>query len=409
MTHLLAVCYGAGHVNMVLPVLRELKRLGGIRISVLGLTTAWRPLAEAGFEPLRVSDLVDPIGDSETLETGQRLARALPPGGEVPLIESAAYLGVSYRELEEDLGRAEAAALYQEKGRAAFLPVRFARRVIRKMKPDVLLTTNSPRMERAFLQAAGELELPNVVIWPSLADGEAAWVGRPRHNARICIDNDWAAERLRAAGATEDMIRMTGGPQYEDLFESDLPERGAAYRAREGWGGKFVLLWISQLHNPIHPLTGESADPELPGLIEKHLTDEVGTRADRMQLVIRYHPNEAIPDRPRPEWVSVNSREDDLREVLHAVDAAATINSSVSFQAAMLGKPVIQFMDSAYARHSNYVDMGIATPVVGMCDFGEVIDRLLSVKGRNVESVSLPWLPDPSVRVAREILGLLQF
>ncbi|PJK31207.1 hypothetical protein [Minwuia thermotolerans] len=359
----LAVCYGAGHVNMVLPVLRELKRMGGFEIVALGLTTAWDRLDAAGFAPLRVRDLVDPELDAEALRVGAELALDLSPGGPVPEWESAAYLGISYRELVEDVGEARAAQLYRERGRAAFLPSRFARRAIERLQPDVLLTTNSPRMERAFLQAADELGLPNVVIWPSLADGEAEWVGRPRKNAIVCIDNDWAAQRLRAAGANDEMLRMTGGPQYEHLFAPDLKARAAAFRESHGWGDRFVLLWVSQLHGPVHPLTGEAADPGLPARIEGRLVEEVGRRADRMHLAIRYHPNELIREGNRPEWVSVNRRDDDLHVVLHAVDAMVTINSSVSYQAALLGKPVLQYMDSPYARFFPFDKVGIARPL----------------------------------------------
>lgn len=401
----LAVCYGAGHVNMVLPVLRELRNRGGFAITVLGLTTAWPVLAEAGFEPLRMRDLVDSEQDSTALEQGVKLAHDLPAGGPVPESESIAYLGISYQELVEDLGPERAAAVFAEKGRAAFLPLRFARRIIQRLAPDVLLTTNSPRMERAFLQVAGEMSLPNVVIWPSLADGEAEWVGRSRSNAVICIDNDWAAERLRSAGAADAMLQMTGGPQYEDLFEPDLAERAAAYRAEQDWGDRFVLMWVSQLHWKTHPLTGEAADPDLPGKIERRLIEETGRRADRMRLSIRYHPNEAVRAHQDVPWVQVNRREDDLRIVLHAVDATFTINSSVSYQAALIGKPVLQFMDSAYARHSPYNEMGISMPVAGFDEIGPAIDGLLDA-GRRGGLRRVPWAGGAASRVADEVVRL---
>jgi len=376
MKNLLAVCYGAGHVNMVLPVLKELRRRNQYEITVLGLTTAFQPLSDAGFNPLRIMDLVEPDLDASALRLGQRLAMDLPSGGPVPLAESRAYLGISYQELVEDAGPEAAADLYEEKGRAAFLPVRFARRTIERLSPDVLLTTNSPRMERAFLQAADELGVSNAVIWPSLADSEAAWVGRPRKNAIVCVDNEFALQRLKAVGATDSMLRMTGGPQYADLFEAEIAERAAAYRAREGWGDRFVLLWASQLHWQTHPITGELADPDLPRKIALELDRLVANRADRVALSIRFHPNEPVADLPLSSATRVNRRDDDLRVVLNAIDAVFTINSSITYQAALIGKPVLQFMDSPYAQATPFEAMGLVTAVDSFDDMEEAIDGL---------------------------------
>lgn len=401
---LLAVCYGAGHVNMVLPVLKELRGRDGVEIVVLGLTTAWQPLFDAGFEPLSVRDLVEPGTDDTALSHGQRLAQDLPAGSSVPLDESQAYLGISYQELEDKVGVEGAAEQYGQMGRGAFLPVRFARRTIERLKPDVLLTTNSPRMERAFLQAADELGVPDVVIWPSLADGEAAWVGRPRRKGVICVDNDVAVQRLKTAGATDAMLRMTGGPQYEDLFEAGLAKKAAAYRAREGWGDRYVLLWVSQLHWQKHPLTGEAADPHLPRKLALELDRLVADRADEMALSIRFHPNEPIGDLPLSPSTSINRRDDDLRVVLHAVDAAFIINSSVSYQAALIGKPVLQFMDSAYAHHSPYVGMGISKPVPDMVGVASAISAL-AAEGRSGgdSRPRVVWRSEAAAAVAAEI------
>ena len=40
MRKVLFVCYGGGHVRMVLPVVRELQRRGGFQPLILGLTSA---------------------------------------------------------------------------------------------------------------------------------------------------------------------------------------------------------------------------------------------------------------------------------------------------------------------------------------------------------------------------------
>ena len=60
MRRALFVTYGGGHVNMVIPVARELARRGGWRVDILGLTTAGAVLRDAGLPSLGFRDLVRP-------------------------------------------------------------------------------------------------------------------------------------------------------------------------------------------------------------------------------------------------------------------------------------------------------------------------------------------------------------
>ena len=89
-------------------------------------------------------ELIQP-DDSRAIEHGTRLAEEMHKDSKVQsLEESIAYLGLSYADLEDQLGVVEAKKEFTRKGRQAFLPLAPIRRLFDQIQPDVLLTTNSP-------------------------------------------------------------------------------------------------------------------------------------------------------------------------------------------------------------------------------------------------------------------------
>ena len=67
----LMVCYGGGHVAMVIPVAQRLKELG-VEVLVLGLTTAYQQAKNAGLNVVGFKDIIDLGKDVAALEWGSR-------------------------------------------------------------------------------------------------------------------------------------------------------------------------------------------------------------------------------------------------------------------------------------------------------------------------------------------------
>ena len=152
----LFVAYGGGHVKALLPVAVQAQAQGLAHVVFLALTTAAAPAREAGVPTYGFADLLEP-SDKQALQHGERLVQTLSVQA-AQREESVAYLGLSYAELEADVGAAEAAARYAQYGRQAFLPVRVLERAIARWQPACVLTTNSPRAERAALLAARRVD-----------------------------------------------------------------------------------------------------------------------------------------------------------------------------------------------------------------------------------------------------------
>lgn len=351
MTTVLAVAYGGGHIACLLPVIERL-RARGDRVEILALTTAAATCADRGIPFRRVVDFPG-IQDERSRAHGERLAAAQPAHAAVSREETAAYLGASYRDLEDDLGVEGAARRFAEAGRQAFLPVGTLAGIIAAVRPDALLTTSAPRAERAAVLAARRLGVPAAVVVDLFALAEDAWLADPAFGDAVCVLGPSVRDRLVAGGRSAADVVVTGNPVFDRLGDQALAARGRAFRAERGWDGCQVVAWASQ---------PELTDPGLPRRIEATLTAALAARPS-WRLVIRRHPSEQVPPpAPHPQVVH-STRADDLHTLLAASDAVVTMTSTVGLEAAIIGKPLVTYDRSENTHLCPYAAMGISLGV----------------------------------------------
>lgn len=366
MTTVLAVAYGGGHIACLLPVIERL-RARGDRVEILALTTAAAVCADRGIPFRRIVDF-PAIQDGRSRAHGERLAAAQPAHAAVSREETVAYLGASYRDLEDDLGAEGAARRFAEAGRQAFLPVGSLAGIIAAVRPDALLTTSAPRAERAAVLAARRLGVPAAVVVDLFALSEDAWLADPAFGDAICVLGPSVREHLIAKGRPAADVIVTGNPVFDRLGDPALMERGRALRAERGWDGCRVVTWASQ---------PEPSDPELPRRIEAALTAALASRPS-WRLVIRRHPSEQVPPPPPHPQVVHSTRADDLHVLLAASDAVVTMTSTVGLEAAILGKPLVTYDRSENTHLCPYAAMGLSLGSQTVDALPDTIDSALS-------------------------------
>jgi len=218
----LFVCYGGGHAKMVIPVVRVLTHDPAWKAVALGLTIAGPQIRDAGIAAHGYRDLVEP-GDDEALAQGRRiLGDSHDPKTGIAIEESVAYLGLSYQDLVERMGADRAAERYREHGRHAFLQLGPMRRALERWHPDVVVTTNSPKSERAALVVAREAGVPTVAMEDLLGIRQALIRDfvPPFCADRLCVGSTIAVENLEHdEGAPRDACRLTGNPQFDRLAD----------------------------------------------------------------------------------------------------------------------------------------------------------------------------------------------
>jgi len=371
MKKVLFVCYGSGHVRMVVPVAAALRERGLAQIQVLGLTTAASVVRAAGLPLLQFKDFVEP-GDEAALARGRELAAGL--GSVDDAQESAAYLGLSYADLEAEAGPGEARRRYAQFARQAFLPLRTLTRILQRTRPDLVVMTNSPRAERAAAIAAGRLGIPCVCLVDLFAIDEVRWIGATDYAQRVCVLNDHVREFLVAAGRDPGQVVVTGNPAFDTLLAPATAERGRAMRRRQGWEGRRVVLWPTQVEPAVHPFDGRAGDPELPARVLSRLAAWTQSHPDAI-LCVRPRAGEVPPALPASDRILLTGQDWPLPDLLHAVDAVVTLTSTVGLEGHLCGARLIQVLGSVFEPAMPLARFGIADAAVTPEGLEAALDR----------------------------------
>jgi hypothetical protein len=370
MKKVLFVCYGSGHVRMVVPVATALKEAGSAQVQVLGLTTAAPVVRAAGLSLLQFKDFAG-AGDEAALARGRELVAGM--GAVDDLAESEAYLGMCYVDLEDDVGQKEARRRYEQLGRQAFLPVRSLKRILQRVQPDLVVVTNSPRAERAAVLAAAQLRIPAVCMVDLFAVDEVRWIGAPDYGERVCVLNEGVREFLLAAGRRPEQVVVTGNPAFDALCDPAVAREGQELRRRHGWEGRRVVLWPNQTEPAIHPFDGTPGDPQLPARVLARLGDWVARNEDAV-LCVRARAGEAAPSVAAHRIVATG-QDWPLPALLHAVRTVVTLTSTVGLEGHLCGARLIQVLGSVFEQAMPLARFGVADAAVPLEGLDQALDR----------------------------------
>lgn len=379
---------------MMVPVAQELQKRG-YELTFLALTTAAPVAKAAGFEQLGFRDFLF-LAPPQSIAFGEQLCADQSDGGPVPLAESVAYHGVCFAELVGTYGEEEAKDRYSKYGRQCFLPVEFMETVVNYVEPDIVIATSAPRTERAAIIAAGKSNVSSICMVDLFAISESEWVARPGYSDRVCVLNSAVAERLVANGRDAMEIVVTGNPAFDGINSRTTRENGARLRERMGWGQTegLTILLASQVEPEVHPVSGETGDPQLPRQIEQKLRRAVA-RERGLRLVVRYHPSERV-EYQAAERVFLSTTSDPLHPLLHAVDLVCTTASTVGLEGWIAGKPVVTVENSVTRPFAPFSEMGIAKGVASPEELAEYVEGLAACP---------PEFPLPEQREPEEGLG----
>ena len=402
----LFVTYGGGHIAMVLPVIRALRRkMPDVQVDLIALTTA-RKAAEAAGEPARgFADFVQLADPAFVAEWGARLA----PAESHPAVsreETLAYTGVNFWDLVRQYGMERAHALYDEKGRYGFYPIHFFRRVLAHLRPDVVVATNSPRSEHAALNAAIECGVPTLSMIDLFAMHYDPYLKRGQHADRITVMLPQVRDNLAAAGIDPARVVVTGNPAFDGLLGAELRESARRLRAHLGWQDFQVVLWAGIVER-LPSSEGIPAGTEFGRRVEAELRRWCAAEANR-GLIVRYHPNESHLFEPMLPAARVHVAKP-LAEPIHpqilCADAVVVTGSTVGVETAAAGVPVLSMESSGSSGELSYASLGISHGVPRIAALPEVLDRVLSqgsTAGGQVQRAPAAPL------IADEILSLMQ-
>lgn len=393
---ILFTSYGASHVNMVMPVMRALRQRGDVDLRILALTTAHAVAESAGFGPVGFRDLWRP-GDDTARRHGRRLAAGMD-ANLVRLAESEAYLGLSYAELEADAGEQLAEKEFAEKGRAAFLPVRTVGRLIDDWKPDLVVTTNSPRAERAMILAAGLRGVPSLAMGDLFLDFEWQWMADNGFATRVTVLGESVRRHLITKGRSPATIAVTGNPALDHLVSETAVASGTALRSRLGWQERSIIAWT------LPAVT--AGDTRIAPVADKlDILQAMLDRDANLRIILRAHPNQRMDFGRLDDRYHVSPREESVHAVIHAADVLFTEFSMVGLEAALAGKPVVtNSADDAIP----YGPLGLSTDIATIADLDAALTTALRDRPEpRLDLLGAPPTGTATANVIKEIDRLL--
>lgn len=376
--HLFFCCYGGGHVNMLLPIIQK-AQLEGYKTTVLGLTTAHKTLSQYNISYIGFKDLLQYEDDPNyILALGGKLTQG-KTHPDIPQLETDAYHGLSYRDLLLQYGEEEAEEIYAKKNRIAFYPLYTLTKLLRNIQPDCVISTNSPRAERASVVAASSLGIKSLCIvdlFPTIA---VQWLKQPEFATYICVLHPMVKNFILEKGGQDEHIKVTGNTAFDSLSLEPDPRIMKDIKQRHSLtDNQKVILWASQPEPEYYPYTDSYGNPNLPRQVDKHLIDLLEEHTD-WHVIIRPHPSEQV-DLSKYNMlsrVSISDNKDHLHTLLHICDVIVTFSSTVGLEAKLIGKPVISIMQSVHASSSVLKKFSIAHEVHSLEDLSKALNEIL--------------------------------
>jgi hypothetical protein len=353
MKKILFVTYGGGHVNMVVPVIKELQKKDDFDIVVLGLTTAGSVLKGNNIPYIGFRDLLG-VNDN-ALKWGKRLVDKNNESNLVSYEESIAYMGLSYVDLEVEHGIRKAAKLYKKYGRQIFNPVTTIQKLLNLECPDLVIATNSPRAERTAIKVANNNNIKSICLVDLFALRESEWIAENNFADCICVISETVKNNFILLGRNSEDIHVTGNPAFDDMKLICNLDTREEFRRRKKWKNSNIILWASSGVEPEqHPFHHQKGDVNLPKNIMKKMCDFIFNNPT-FRLVVRLHPGEELEEKlllDRVEYSTVN--EDNFNELLVSSDVVVVTSSTAGYQAALLDKPLINIGMSVFSQDMPY-------------------------------------------------------
>lgn len=325
------VTYGGGHVSIMIPIIRELMKDHDLELSVLGLSIASEALKKAGIVHNTILKYKDLIMDEDAWHFGKVLAKEMHVEGKgISLEETTVYFGSSMRDLVQEKGEDEAFRTFRKEGKVCFIPTRTMGSILDREEPDLLITGNSPRMERAAMTAARARGIRALSL-NDLLGFDRKYIFPAD---RIAVISEMTRENLIAQGNPPENIVVTGSPVFdliademrtfnkeEILRELDLPPDARVFLLATQPQKESTWEMIDMMTAVLR------AYPEHHLVIKPHPGDDNRLYADYL----------AKTDNPRVVLTGIP-----VRKIIFVADLTVTIYSTVGLESMLMGVPLIQ-------------------------------------------------------------------
>jgi hypothetical protein len=336
---ILTTSYGGSHVKTIEPILEELV--------VRGHECLYMPQTVASINPSlkvkRISFLdYANIKDPQVLDYGKKLVVTHHNSYVMDYEASIIYLETIFKELVSQIGENLAWEKYNEIGLRACNPVNYMQNVIKIECPDFVFASNAPRMERAFLNAAVAMGIPNICVIDFQGLREIDWLKSSLSCDSIAVGSLVTVDRLIENGGNPNSIYLTGSPLFEEINNSKLIQSALKWRYQNKIEQCKVVLFIEQ---------PDFKFPNLPNKIRAKIS-EIFLK-NNYKFVTRFHPSRSREDLAEYPEEKLSPPSQMVEEIVHACDVCVMMTSTVGWMALMANKPLVVVNVSSTSQYLN--------------------------------------------------------
>ena len=389
------VCYGGGHADALIPVMKYLMEKTDILVDAIGVNLAADKLRKNGIPCKSLSNYLD----IRSVEVGFPLAKTRHNfSSAVSFGDSIAYYGFTMADLIDEVGDESAYQILEIFDRRTMFPFKTMIRILQKESPDVVVTTTMNRFEAATLYAAGMLGIASVKV--------EDLIGRVYKTFpdKIQVESEKEKEKLIAEGIPPKNIILRSELKnpivmnyYEEIHKKQLDTRPTAFAVLCEYAKNEISkrgIEPASIH-----VTGQPAfDKHLWYLVHTDRSDvckrfgidsnktlitfmsqpnvereavfkslmEAIKRIDshKVNLIVKLHPNEdgqiqqvIMHDMGIAGILLVKNI--DARELLAVSDLIITVSSTTGLEAAVMGKSLVYLNVTDKEDYIPFADMGI--------------------------------------------------
>ncbi len=396
------VSYGGGHINIVLPIVDRCNK-AGFDVDLIALTGANPHATGLGFQTLGYADFIPLSQKKRIIELGKTLFdQNFNAESGITIDESLCYLGVNWAENLERYGKSFANELYHKIGRHSFLPITFFENVIRQQNYQLIVTTNSPKSERAALIAANKRKIPCIRIEDlffddnlqeelihKLGESYSTSIGQFYSSpTKICVMSEYAKSfyddkktKMLLKTHPDDVI-VTGQPILDRLVEFELPD--IEYVSREENQSKSQIVWFHQ-NNTLD-------EDSVLTLLSNWFKSKAKTND---HLVIKFHPDASAEQKTKViscfsaynHAFTIAKDNENIFELIVKSGVVMAQESTTMLETFFIGKPSICLDPLSIRKNIPYVLSGASKRVVTVDELNAAIAASFSFGSDNMKMI----------------------
>ena len=365
MKKIFMTCYGGGHAEIIKEVYKNLINIPDIEITILALTTSKYKFEQERIPYKVITDYYNKEEDEEIYKRGKEFCIKNNIDTSIGEDETYLYHGYPLFEQEKKYGKKKVEEGFKKYGRGIFLPLQFMKKILQLEEPNLVVTTNSPRYEKAALIVAKSLNIKTLSIedlfgveYKIYSDEMVSFfndlIYKNVYGENLCIISEESKKNLLNAKTSNFFI--TGNPAFDKAIKFYDEHRKEIKKNKE----KVTLCFLSQNY------------PER-FLIVKELKDIVKEHKN-FDLIIKIHPNEKLEE--YISYIDENTKviNSNLYETIFKSDIIITVDSTAALEAVILDKIVV-------AKKNDYIlfeNMNIGVEYRSISDIKNKINEVLN-------------------------------